>query len=318
VASTAEAPDADRSASRASLDRGRDAMLARHELARRRLSEPGPRRPVQPAAECPAVVDRLPEVDATQLDAAVARAAILTHGSLVVRRLVGIDDVVRLRHVIDCVFASVDEASAGRPHDEWYAPFPRRDAALAGTRAWLRSKGGVLTGDSPRATAEVSRVLTACGLARLAEEYLGQPPILSLDKWTLRRGSRANGIEWHQDGAFLGEEVLALNCWLALSECGVSAPSLDVVPRRLSEIVATGTDGAEYGWSVGDAAAARAAGPDGWHRPRFSPGDALLFDDKLLHRTGASPSMTDVRYAVETWFFGPSGDTHYIDVPLVL
>ena len=206
----------------------------------------------------------------------------------------------------------------GAEPDEWYSPFPGRDASVNLMRVWLRTKGGVLTGDSPRATFEVADVFTAHGIDRLAEEYLGQPPIISLDKWTIRRGEVENGIEWHQDGSFLGAEVRALNVWLALSECGVDAPSLDVVPRRFDEIVATGTEGASYSWSVSDEVAAREAGPGGWIRPRFGPGDALLFDDKLLHRTGGSPGMTQTRYAIETWLFAPAGDTAYLEVPLVL
>jgi hypothetical protein len=52
-------------------------------------------------------------------------------------------------------------------------------------------------------------------------------------------------------------------------------------------------------------------------RPRFEPGDALLFDHLMLHRTASEPSMTKRRYAIETWFFAPSA---YPDgqVPLVI
>ena len=41
-------------------------------------------------------------------------------------------------------------------------------------------------------------------------------------------------------------------------------------------------------------------------RPIFDPGDALLFDDLFLHQTGSDPSMPNTRYAIESWFFGPS------------
>ena len=41
-------------------------------------------------------------------------------------------------------------------------------------------------------------------------------------------------------------------------------------------------------------------------RPVFKPGDALLFDDLFLHQTGSDPSMSKPRYAIESWFFGPS------------
>jgi hypothetical protein len=41
-------------------------------------------------------------------------------------------------------------------------------------------------------------------------------------------------------------------------------------------------------------------------RPVFEPGDALLFDHLLVHRTGTAEGMQEVRYAVENWFFAPS------------
>ena len=46
---------------------------------------------------------------------------------------------------------------------------------------------------------------------------------------------------WHQDGAFMGD-VRALNLWLSLSRCGDESPGLDIVPRRLDQMVATTTD----------------------------------------------------------------------------
>ena len=294
-------------------------LVLRHRAALERLEDPGPLQPACPAPIPLRLEDDLPVVDGSALDAAVARHAISQHGSLVVRELIPERDVGRLASVIDRVLGSFDAVTEqGAPHDEWFSPFPGRGATVDATRAWLRTKGGVLVGDSPGAALEIADVFTTHGIDRLAEQYLGQPPILSIDKWTIRRSIVENGIEWHQDGAFLGSEVRALNVWLALSECGVDAPSLDVVPRLLDEIVAPGTDEAGYSWSVGHDAAIRAAGTDGWRRPRFGPGDALLFDEKLLHRTGVSSEMTQPRYAIETWFFAPAGDTTSVEVPLVL
>jgi Phytanoyl-CoA dioxygenase (PhyH) len=128
-----------------------------------------------------------------------------------------------------------------------------------------------------------------------------------VDKCTLRRVSPGPDAKagWHQDGAFLGDNIRALNVWLCLSHCGRDAPGLDIVPRRLEEIVETGTEGAVFSWSVSNAVAEEAA-----HgapvRPVFEPGDVLLFDELLLHRTAFDPEMTEDRYAIESWFFGPS------------
>ena len=81
---------------------------------------------------------------------------------------------------------------------------------------------------------------------------------------------------------------------------------MDLVPKRLEEIAETGTEGANFDWSVSPAVVERVAAPEGTVRPEFKAGDALLFDHLNLHRTAADPSMTRDRYAIETWFFAPS------------
>jgi hypothetical protein len=53
--------------------------------------------------------------------------------------------------------------------------------------------------------------------------------------------------------------------------------------------------------------AQQVAGDAAIQRPIFEPGDALLFDELFLHRTGSDPNMPKPRFAVENWFFGPSG-----------
>ena len=42
-------------------------------------------------------------------------------------------------------------------------------------------------------------------------------------------------------------------------------------------------------------------------RPIFEPGDALLFDELFLHKTARTRACAKPRYAIENWFFGPSG-----------
>ena len=139
-----------------------------------------------------------------------------------------------------------------------------------------------------------------------------------MNKTVLRRVSpTAGGADWHQDGAFLGDGIRSLNVWLSLSDCGITAPGMDVVAKRLDEIVPTGGEGANFDWSVAPGEAERAAGEAGIVRPHFEPGDALLFDHLMLHRTASEESMTDQRYAIETWFFAPSAYPPE-QVPIVL
>jgi hypothetical protein len=153
---------------------------------------------------------------------------------------------------------------------------------------------------------ELLDLLEETGLTDLVTAHLGERPALSANKCTLRRVPVESNTEWHQDGAFLGATAPTLNVWLSLSHCGVDAPGLDILPQRLDEVVATGTEGALFDWSVSPAVVADLATRTPCVRPRFQPGDALLFDQLLLHRTAVSPGMTRERHAIETWHFAPS------------
>jgi ectoine hydroxylase-related dioxygenase (phytanoyl-CoA dioxygenase family) len=111
---------------------------------------------------------------------------------------------------------------------------------------------------------------------------------------------------WHQDGAFLGAGIRTVNLWIALTDCGVDAPSMDMVPRRLSSIVPTGTEGANFSWSVSRKMIDEVCSDVPFTHLHFKAGDAIVFDEMNLHRTSTLPTMTMPRFAVEAWFFAPS------------
>jgi hypothetical protein len=102
-------------------------------------------------------------------------------------------------------------------------------------------------------------------------------------------------------------DVRSLNLWLSLSRCGDVAPGLDIVPRRLDYLVTTQTEEAMLDYTISQTKAEEAARDTPIVRPVFEPGDAMFFDDLFLHKTGSDPSMPDPRFAIENWFFGPSG-----------
>ncbi len=266
--------------------------------------------------------DGLVEIPATELTSDAIGAGILHHGCLLVRDLLTPGEVGELIEAIDESFAASDARNSGTPLSEtatWYAPFnaPEGYSITLGERGWVRDGGGLWTADSPRALWRLTEILTRVGIGALLEEYLGERPALSVNKCTLRRVPLGTLGEWHQDGAFLGDQIRTVNVWLALTHCGDTAPGMDVVPRRIPEVLETGVDGAYFDWSVGPGTVEKAKGQEGIVRPIFEAGDALLFDERFLHRTAADPSMTQERYAVESWFFAPS---HYPgdQVPLLL
>ena len=199
---------------------------------------------------------------------------------------------------------------AGQPAAEGYyeefLPGTEKYEEALSVRPWIREGGGVLAVDSPMLSAEMVELFEKAGLPRLVEGYLGEKPLISLQKTTLRKAEPSVAGAWHQDGSFMGD-VRALNLWLSLSRCGDESPGLDMVPRRLDYLVTQQTEEAVLSIQVSQAMAEEAAGDRGIIRPIFEPGDALLFDDLFLHATGSDPAMPKPRYAVENWFFGASG-----------
>jgi hypothetical protein len=253
----------------------------------------------------------LPEVTPEELSPELLRAAILSKGALLVRGLIDPAEAGRLVDEIEQAFKAHEAHQAGEPVPEaYYEEFNPESGLKLGSRAWVNTASGLWATDSPRAMFSMLEAMDRAGLQRLATGYLGERPAISIEKCTLRRVNPEflpgnDYSAWHQDGAFLGN-VRALNVWLTLSHCGDVAPGLDIVPRRLDYIAETGTEGTAFNWSVSQAVAEESAGDVGIKRPIFEPGDVMLFDELFLHSTAADPGMTRTRYAIETWFFGPS------------
>jgi hypothetical protein len=288
-------------------DRERMLLHLRNLLAIRRLDD-HPRAGTHPEPDYEALPEGpLVELEPADLTANVLRAGILRSGCVLVRGLVPGAQASRLAREIERCFTERARHDADRSfNDRYYMPFefdPRRGVRLL--REWIREGGGVLAVDSPLLSFQTSDVFAEAGLPELVERYLGEPPMISGDKTTLRRAEPSVNGAWHQDGKFMGP-VKALNLWLALSPCGRDAPGLDLVPRRLEEHVRTETDEATMLNQVSQRIAEEVAGDLPILRPVFEPGDALLFDDLFLHKTASQATMRRPRYAIESWFFGAS------------
>lgn len=256
----------------------------------------------------------VPEIAATDLDAAALASGIFHHGSLLVRDLLDQAQVARLRNDIDRAIEGFDAWRDGSPPEEtapWFVPFepPEGYPKVANLRRWIRDGGGAWVADSPKAFADLRAIYRDVGLVDVIAEHLGEAPVISVNKATLRRVSHDLPVaDWHQDGAFLerGDGLRTVNVWLTLTDCGLAAPGLDIVGGRLEDLAERGTNGAHFDWSVGDGTVAGLPDTAPVVRPTFRAGDALLFDEMNLHRTALSPEMTEDRYAVECWFFAPS------------
>ena len=244
----------------------------------------------------------IPEIDASEMNAGIARAALLRFGCLIIRNVVPQDEALQMRDDIELSFQARDNEIV----DGYFEEFVPDPPYAILERRWVSDGGGIWAADSPKFMFDMVDAFERVGLQDLVEGYLGERPAFSVNKCTLRRVPPDAGTAWHQDGAFLGD-VKALNVWMSLSRCGDVAPGLDIVPKRIEEILPTGTDDALFPWSISDKVAEEAAGDTPILRPIFNPGDVILFDDVFLHRTGVDgTTMTENRYAIESWFFGPS------------
>jgi hypothetical protein len=291
------------------IDAERRLLALRHEagIAALDSSSDDPEYPAADGARLPES-DGLPEFTREQVTPELLRAAILRDGCLLVRGLVDRERALGFAAQIERSFAERERESSGQaPQPGYYEPFaPDARFGEVEGRDWIKQGGGVLAADSPLLAFEMFELFSQARVPELAKSYLGEAPLLSVQKTTLRKADPAVGGAWHQDGYFLGD-VRALNLWLSLSRCGDVAPGLDIVPRRLDDLVATQTDEAILDYQVSQARAEEVAGDKGIMRPIFEPGDALFFDDRFLHQTGSDPSMPEPRFAIESWFFGASG-----------
>lgn len=250
----------------------------------------------------------IPCIDAADLNAEVLGGAILHHGLLRVNGLVPGATAEQLRLDVERALAARDAytENGSLENDAWYAPLDV--PMLAFKRAFAEQCGALWTADSPRMLYTLIETYSRIGLIDCIAEFMQERPALSVRKSTLRRVPITTSTDWHQDGAFLGRDTRAVNVWLALSPCGADAPGLDVVARRLPYIMQTGSHGSCFDWSVGPGLVSMLAdGGAAVLSPEFAAGDALLFDHMMLHRTGIGPHMTRERWAIESWFFAPTG-----------
>jgi hypothetical protein len=249
----------------------------------------------------------LPAFGPGDLTPELLRAAILRDGCAIVRGMVDRDTAAGLGQELEDLFERRERAGAeSGGEDPSYEEFVPDSPYTLVERGWVSGAGGIWLADSPKLMSAVVDLYEQAGLRRLIDGYLGERPTMSVNKSTLRRArSGVSAVDWHQDGAFMGD-VRTLNVWLTLSHCGDVAPGLAMVPRRVERIVPTGTAGAAYDWSVSPTLAEEAAGEVGTLTPIFEPGDVALFDDFFLHATWVRPEMPNPRYAVESWFFSPS------------
>jgi hypothetical protein len=250
----------------------------------------------------------VPEVAASELTAENIRSAVQHHAALVVRRLFSAAQCERLRESIDRSWEAVERFRATKETDPaWFDPIDTDEYGLSmQARSFVLFSGTGYVPDSPRLMFGLLEAFDQAGVKRVVRDYFGEPPALSLIKLAQRRLQPDATGGWHQDAAVYGLTAQTLNFWVPVSRCGDVAPGLEFYPRRLDGLVGTrGKEGVdEYAALADDVAVLVEETPPA--RPVFEAGDAVVFDQLLLHQTAASSEFTEMRYGFESWFFAPS------------
>ncbi|MEO7573748.1 MAG: phytanoyl-CoA dioxygenase family protein [Acidimicrobiales bacterium] len=273
---------------------------------------PWPRRFEDPF---PDVSGQPPEIDAEQLAPELLGGAIEHHGCLIVRRLFPQHRIEVMRDTIDRVLAGRKDHLADVPVAEttpWYAPCASWDAftpekAHNHRRFTDAGRSAVHACDSPRASFQIAEALEEGPVLPMIADYLGERPVLSANKTMLRRVPPDAKPSWHQDGSFMGQQARTVNVWVALSDCGDGreAPGLAIVPRPQDESIRGEVSNGDIVLTADQLD--QASGGVQAVRPAFAPGDALLFDELLVHANGGGqPGLCRPRYAVEAWLFAPT------------
>jgi hypothetical protein len=289
------------------LDIDRRVLRLRHRAGAQLVGRPGTPEYPAPASGLLPNPPGLPEFGSGEVTPELLRAAILRDGCLLVRGLLDSDEATAIAQGIDRSFAAREAVQSGASAPAgYYEEFkPASPFGEIAERPWVQEGGGVLAVDSPKVAFDMVDAFERAGLRGLVGGYLGERPAISAQKCTLRKAEPSVPGAWHQDGAFLGA-VRALNLWVSLSRCGDAAPGLDIVPRRIDHLVPAGTEDTVFSIQVSTARVEEAARGVGIMRPIFEPGDAIFFDELFLHQTASDPKMPNPRFAIESWFFGPS------------
>jgi hypothetical protein len=270
----------------------------------------GPRTP-RALGDAPAALtyeQGMPACALSEVTPEIVRAAFAARGCLYVPNALDADTTDTLRAAVE---GAQNACQVEQPDPRWCdkpkLPTGKLTIGLAGARTFAHNSGGCLAADSPRAMFLICDAFERCGITAIAEDYLGEAPVLAASKFMLWKVPPGPEAGWHQDGRFLGEgmDIASLNVWTALTDCGESAPGMDLVLDYLDHYILAAEDSA-FDWAVSNSQVDELRQRVPVVTPRFRAGDILMFDQWLLHRTHRRPDMTNTRYAIESWFFAPS------------
>jgi hypothetical protein len=161
-------------------------------------------------------------------------------------------------------------------------------------------------------SSEWTAPLAVAGLQRLFADGLGSDVKCSLEQsWVrkkyppLRAPPRHHPNSWHQDGGLavrfppepgpMPPMTPLLTCWIPLEACGVDAPGLEFVRRRIPVLL--------HYTELNNETLRQRFEPEEFWAPALELGDGLVFLNGTLHRTHVGPEMRKDRLSVEYRLF---------------
>jgi hypothetical protein len=246
-------------------------------------------------------VEGFPEIAAADLDVERLASGLQHHGGLHVRGFFNADQVSVLR-------GHLDTAIEFRANLDTMDPAAREDAFRQTAQLGMLSV-------APKALADMIAIYDCNGFSQVVRAYLGDHPVLLTHRTKLKRNTTEGGIPWHQDAAFYFGTLNAVNVWSALTPAGENCPALEFVPRGMTEVVGFSRETlarleepppVDYSTRLPAHVIGEILDQTPPAAPVLESGDALLFDEMTLHRTGLKPWTEPSRDVSITWFFAPS------------
>ncbi len=210
--------------------------------------------------------------------------------------------VLKIRNLLDPGLVSAVGAAARDLYDD-------RDARVAAgeclpplqRQSHLRRT--LSLNDITAAGRPATELLDCPAIHALAGAHLGEAPRLNPNSYVraLIPGPHIQALPFHQDQSILRTPLL--NVWIPLAECGVHAPSLEVVVTDKRDLLAVAGP-ADHDLPVerariDESLVAETFGPGALWRPSLRPGDVLVFAGTTVHRSHVTPAMTKPRLSVE-------------------
>ena len=204
----------------------------------------------------------LPEIHARDLNAEIMASAILHHGVLIVK---GLYDKTQTDHLLN----------------------------IATNRPELSREEEAFLFATPSEAFELFEIFDDSGLIDTVREYHDGNTVVFAERLKIHRRLAKHkakaGLPWHQDINYFGNKCYAVNCWAAVTHCGVDNPGLGFIPRR---------EEMSIGWDPASGQPRLTEGVDTLVSQipeiikttpevqiKFEPGDAALFDEMTIHRT---------------------------------